>query len=290
MDSSRRVARYDLFKLIVAVLLLTLFFLLNRGGMPQSPTLISTVISSPSTLTAAGANPPGVNSTALPGSSTMTSPASATVPIHTPTPTKLSESTVASLPASTETSVVRFTPTATKLPEPTRISLASPTHTLTMTSIVASPLSPFPSATIANISTLTVTPFPSPTETNLIGPTPTPLPSPTSTSVSTSTSTPTSVTPVASACDAAASRSHLTPGTNAMILRRLNFRSSPGIRDNWLLTNLPGTKVEVMAGPECLPQFRGAYVWWQIKLPNGQVGWSAEAPQYGSFYFMEPAP
>jgi hypothetical protein len=78
-------------------------------------------------------------------------------------------------------------------------------------------------------------------------------------------------------------------GDHAVILRRLNFRSSPGIQDNWLLTNLPGTKVEVIGGPQCLPHFAGAYLWWQVKLPNGQTGWSAEGSQFGSFYFIEPA-
>ena len=77
---------------------------------------------------------------------------------------------------------------------------------------------------------------------------------------------------------------------NATLLRRLNFRSSPGIEDNWLRTNLPGTNVQVIGGPECVPHLTGAYVWWQIKLPNGQIGWSAEAAQFGSFYFMEPVP
>jgi len=81
----------------------------------------------------------------------------------------------------------------------------------------------------------------------------------------------------------------LRTGDHAVILRRLNFRSSPGIEDNWLLTNLPGTKVEVIGGPQCLSHFAGVYVWWQVKLPNGQTGWSAEGSQFGSFYFMEPA-
>jgi hypothetical protein len=76
---------------------------------------------------------------------------------------------------------------------------------------------------------------------------------------------------------------------SATILRRLNFRSSPGIRDNWLRTNLPGTKVEIVGGPECLPHFTGAYVWWQIQLPSGETGWSAEGSVHGTFYFLEPA-
>jgi len=74
----------------------------------------------------------------------------------------------------------------------------------------------------------------------------------------------------------------------ATILRRLNFRSSPGIRENWLHTNIPGTQVEIVGGPECVPHQAGAYLWWQIKLPDGKIGWSAEGSLYGSFYFMEP--
>jgi hypothetical protein len=91
------------------------------------------------------------------------------------------------------------------------------------------------------------------------------------------------------ACEAAVTRSRLQAGTTATILRRLNFRSSPGIRDNWLRTNIPGTQVEVMSGPECVPYVSGAYLWWQIRLPDGEVGWSAEGSIYGTFYFMEPS-
>jgi hypothetical protein len=77
-------------------------------------------------------------------------------------------------------------------------------------------------------------------------------------------------------------------GRNATILRRLNFRSSPGIQHNWLRTNLPGTQVEVVGGPQCLPHLWGAYLWWQIRLPDGEIGWSAEGSIHGTFYFMEP--
>lgn len=75
----------------------------------------------------------------------------------------------------------------------------------------------------------------------------------------------------------------------ATIQRHLNFRSSPGIRENWLLTNLPGTRIEVIGGPECVPYWTGAYLWWQIRLPDGRVGWSAEGSLQGSFYFIEPS-
>lgn len=99
---------------------------------------------------------------------------------------------------------------------------------------------------------------------------------------------PTSPALTATASEAASSQSHLQVGRRATILRGLNVRSSPGIRDNWLLTNIPGTRVEVIGGPECIPYWTGAYVWWQIKLPDGRVGWSAEHPLRGIYYFMEP--
>jgi hypothetical protein len=244
MDSLRRATGYDLFKANVTILLLILFFLLNRGRATQEPTLISTLSPIPSTTPAQreGAGPLGAK----------------------PTTTIVSATSL----------LLTSTPVATQ--------------TSTATRAVVSTLVPLPSPITTNLSTLTVPSVPFPTETNVIGPSATPFP--TATAVASSTFTPVPTTPVASACEAAASRSRLQAGTSATILRRLNFRSSPGIHDNWLLTNLPGTRVEVIGGPECIPQFRGVYVWWQIKLPNGQVGWSAEAPQYGSFYFMEPMP
>jgi hypothetical protein len=77
----------------------------------------------------------------------------------------------------------------------------------------------------------------------------------------------------------------------ATIVRRLNFRSSPGIFNNWIFTNNPNTEVEIIGGPSCTRyQNGGAYLWWQIKLPDGQIGWSAEASAFGAFYFMEPKP
>ena len=210
MEPSTRATGYDLFKLIVAILLLILLFLLKGRPTPQSSTLISTLNAKP---------------TIVPASSTSISLTSTSVPILTPTAT--------------------------------------------------------------NIAASTQTPLPSPTTTEISAPTATPLPSPATTPVS-STSTPISGTPAATACDAASSHSRLQAGMSAIILRRLNFRSSPGIQNNWLLTNNPGTKVEIIGGPECIPHSIGAYVWWQIKLPDGQIGWSAEASQRGMFYFMEP--
>lgn len=178
-------------------------------------------------------------------------------------------------------------------PESVTPTLASLPSTATLSSkptiVPASPTS-FP-------LTVTAVQESSPTEINTPLPTtlptlrPTPIPSHNEAPMIESTATPIAEIPSAiEVCKAAASQSRLQVGMKATILRHLNFRSSPGIRDNWLLTNIPSTKVEVVGGPVCLPHFIGAYQWWQIKLPNGQIGWSAEASLRGAFYFMEPSP
>jgi hypothetical protein len=174
-------------------------------------------------------------------------------------------------------------PTLLANAQPTTVPASSTSVSLTSTS------AQIPTPTATNVATSTQMPLPSPTATNISAASATPLPSPTATSIS-STFTPMADTPAATACEAASAHSRLQTGMNVTIVRRLNFRSSPGIGNNWLLTNIPGTRVEVVGGPECIPHSIGAYVWWQIKLPGGQIGWSAEASQYGSFYFMEPIP
>ncbi len=235
MGQSRRAPGYDLFKSIVAILLLVLFLILNRPAIPQSPTRIST---------------PSTNPTRLPVSATFLSLTSTAIPLLSPTPTSAGVST------------------QTPLLSPTPTSVSAPTET----SVRVSTQTPLPSPTITKASESTAGSLPT-------------LPATPATSL---TSTPIIGTPVASACDFASSRSRLQNRRNAIILRRLNFRSSPGIHENWMRTNIPGTKVQVIGGPECVPHFTGAYVWWQIKLPDGQIGWSAESSQFGSFYFMEP--
>lgn len=225
MDTSRGATGYDLFKLIVAIILLLLFLLLLG------------------------------RTTALPFR-----------------------------PAATEFSAtpnVRSSPSVT--PDANPIAVIATSTPLSAT--VTSRPSPLPTKTIESTPTI----LPSPAETKPAAPTATPSPSPTPTPVVESTSTPAAQSPsTTSACESAAPRSRLQAGMNATILRRLNFRSSPGIRNNWLLTNIPGTNVEVVGGPECLPHVTGAYIWWQIKLSDGRIGWSAEGSIHGTFYFMEP--
>jgi len=206
MSTSSRAPLYDLFKLIVAIILLLIFLLLIWIRPAQS----------------FQAEPPAVTFTPLPSTATIV-PASST-----------------SLPPTT-------TPAPTETPLPTPSSTSLPTFT------------------------------------------PTPLPLATESPVPETLPTPIVEIPSATDVCAAVSRSRLNVGMNATILRRLNFRSSPGIQNNWILTNRPGTQVEVVGGPACTRYKNGgAYLWWQIKLPNGQIGWSAEASAFGAFYFMEP--
>ena len=153
---------------------------------------------------------------------------------------------------------------------------------------------------LTDIQTLTPLP-PTPTVVSPpqtpVPPTATPAPSETPTQIPTATSPPTAVptdeplpTPIVEIPSepedcAAYSRSQL----QVVIQRRLNFRSYPGLFNNLILTNNPGTEVEVIGGPACTRyQKGGAYLWWEIQLPDGSTGWSAEASAFGAFYFMEP--
>ncbi len=186
-----------------------------------------------------------------------------------------------------------ITPSVALQPSPTAgpASPTSPPLTATASTIgtnTSEPsATPLPSST-SPPSTATALPVPSPTETSLAEPTATPLPLPTATPMPQATTTPGTAASEAAACNAALARSHLKIGEIAIILRRLNFRSSPGIGDNWILTNLRGTQVKVIGGPQCAPYWKGAYLWWQIELPDGRAGWSAESSLRGTFYFMEP--
>jgi hypothetical protein len=74
----------------------------------------------------------------------------------------------------------------------------------------------------------------------------------------------------------------------ARVLTNLNMRSTPGIEDNWLVTNVTGTELKIISGPVCTVQTQGAYWWWEVENPYGQRGWSAEAHESGYYYFLEP--
>ena len=151
---------------------------------------------------------------------------------------------------------------------------------------------PHPTATVVPASSTpipsnTSTPIPSPTSLPTL--TDTPIPAVTESPVPEILPTPIVEIPSDTKVCEAVSRSQLQVGMKAAIANTVNFRSSPGVFNNWILTNHPGVQVEVIGGPSCTRYKNGgAYLWWQIKLPNGRVGWSAEASAFGKFYFMEP--
>ena len=169
-----------------------------------------------------------------------------------------------------------------------QIQVANPTTPPPSTStVVLAPSTPVP-PTATLVPTNTSTPKPSPT--NLPTLTDTPIPSVTESPVPETLPTPIVEIPSDQNVCEAVSRSQLQVGMKATIAHIVNFRSSPGVFNNWILTNHPGIQVEVIGGPACTRYKNGgAYLWWQIKLPNGQIGWSAEASAFGKFYFMEPA-
>lgn len=84
--------------------------------------------------------------------------------------------------------------------------------------------------------------------------------------------------------------SRLRVGQTAGAVQRLNMRTQPWITAPILQTNPANTQVEIIGGPVCTPVGAGGYLWWQIRLPTGAEGWSAEAPLNEATYLLEPAP
>lgn len=157
----------------------------------------------------------------------------------------------------------------------------------TSTVVPASSTPVSPTATL--IPTHTATPIPSPTNPPTL--TPAALPQVTESPVPETLPTPIVEIPADTKTCEAISHSQLQIGMQATVVQTVNFRSSPGIFNNWIRTNLPNTQVEVVGGPSCTRyENGGAYLWWQVKLPDGRIGWSAEASAFGRFYFMEPIP
>jgi len=169
--------------------------------------------------------------------------------------------------------------------KPDQQSESTPLPTLTSDSSAQAPVSA--TATSSPTTSPTVTQTPSPTNTPTDTPTPTVSPAPTQQS---SDSTDDEVSVDVSTCEEIA-KSQLQTGMTARVLQRLNFRSSPEIKSNRILTHSPEALAEIIGGPICTRYSNGgAYLWWQLELPNGLVGWSAESSIFGDYYFMEPVP
>ncbi|HML24575.1 MAG TPA: Ig-like domain-containing protein [Aggregatilinea sp.] len=64
--------------------------------------------------------------------------------------------------------------------------------------------------------------------------------------------------------------------------RPLNVRQEPNLTAQTVVQVLPGDTFQVIDGPRC----EGGYLWWQVRLDNGTVGWSAEGDQ--DHYYFAP--
>lgn len=184
--------------------------------------------------------------------------------------------------------------TKTPAPDATKTPVsANPTETSTM-------LPAFTETSTAPPSTETLTPsptLPSSTVTATIissDTTSTIAPEATSTAAATeiATTATAGATPVSgdgSSCNTSVP-SRLSVGQQARVILRLNMRSDPSIEAAILQTNPANTQVEIVGGPVCTPVGERAYLWWQIRLPDGAEGWSAESQLNQPSYFLEPIP
>ena len=88
-------------------------------------------------------------------------------------------------------------------------------------------------------------------------------------------------------CEGAAP-SQLISGGEAEVLSNVNFRSSPGVGDNWIATLQSGSRLKVLGETACIPYGSGAYLWWLLEREDGSTGWTAEAPITSANYFIQP--
>lgn len=168
----------------------------------------------------------------------------------------------------------------------TDVGASEPTASSTVEVSSPSPAPP----TVTATSALTITPTSIPSS-----PTPT-IAAPSSTPGSTVTETPTTgqamATPAAagsSSCNTSVP-SRLNVGQTARVVTRLNMRGDASISASLVQTNSTNTQVEIIGGPVCEPVGERAYLWWQIRLPGGTEGWSAEMQLNNASYFLEPVP
>jgi carboxyl-terminal processing protease len=94
-------------------------------------------------------------------------------------------------------------------------------------------------------------------------------------------------TPVEVSCPLALP-ARLEVGISALTTGNLNLRSSPGTVSSILKTIPVNLQVKISGGPVCVPDGYGAHLWWEVILPNGSTGWSAEGSYVGKNYFLEP--
>jgi len=174
---------------------------------------------------------------------------------------------------------------------------------LTVTASSLTERAVLPTMTSPPLTVSTSTPLPPPTSTELVPTQSTPVESTPTESIATEPvpteqsppieSIPTEQVPASDPNQCPANPTRLQAGAAVRVLDWLNFRTGPGLHYEIQRTNRPGTELEVIGGPICTA--RGgdpprAYLWWNVRMENGQEGWSAEAPLNFPNYFLEPNP
>ena len=166
---------------------------------------------------------------------------------------------------------------------------STPAESAPATATVLPPTSALPTETL---SASQPTASPAATQSPAASPTEAQTATPTLAATEPPTATPEQATPAPAqnaSCNTLAS-SRLSVGQKARVTQRLNVRSNASIKASILKINPTNTQVEIIGGPTCEAVGDHAYLWWQIRLPDGTEGWSAESPLNSASYFLEPVP
>ena len=74
----------------------------------------------------------------------------------------------------------------------------------------------------------------------------------------------------------------------AVINSLIPLRSTPDAVSDNVLKALPiGTSLEIIASPVCTEYLDGANLWWGVQTEGGQTGWAAEGSALGFAYYLE---
>ncbi len=214
---------------------------------------------------------PGSSDDKEPNVAVANQPTATVTSSQTPTSTTTvdASATFTSSPSSTSsaTLTVTTTPTETVADTATTTPSSTPTASPSLTRTVTITASATATATPSITPSLTATRTPTALPTN----TPFLLPGPTATSAFLCPGKPASIVSVG-----IRARTTFIDGTTTRL------RAAP---DGEVVEGLPeGFEIDIVGGPICTNTF----TWWQVRIPDGTIGWMAEAD--AERYYIEPAP
>ena len=168
------------------------------------------------------------------------------------------------------------------------LTVAAPTET---ERVVLPTMTSQPSPISSPVGTSTPIPLPTSTESIPIEPTLI-VPTPTE-SVPAETVVPTEPIHTSDPKECPSAPTRIQVGDNVRVVSWLYFRTGPGLNSPIALVNKSGTEMDVIGGPVCTTRSKTdddlkAYLWWNVRMKNGQEGWSAEAPLNTPNYLLEP--